>query len=146
MPGRSGWRRVQPPLSATRMRVAMSDLDLDELRAELDGFAQPEKKGGRSPREERVIAGFEEIQRFFEQHGHPPLHGEDRDIFERLYAVRLDRLLASQECRSLLKPLDHQDLLTDVAAATIGFEDSPDDDQLRAELEGAAGAPDITEL
>jgi len=26
----------------------MSDLDLDELRDELDDFAQPEKKGGRS--------------------------------------------------------------------------------------------------
>ena len=38
--------------------------DLDELRAELDEFAQPEKKGGRSPREERIIAGFEDILRF----------------------------------------------------------------------------------
>jgi hypothetical protein len=41
----------------------MSDPDLDELRDELAKFAQPEKKGGRSPREERIIAGFEEIQR-----------------------------------------------------------------------------------
>ena len=40
----------------------MSDLDLDDLRAELDDFAQPEKSGGRSPREERIISGFEEIQ------------------------------------------------------------------------------------
>jgi hypothetical protein len=76
--------------------------DLDELRAELDEFAQPEKKGGRSPREERIIAGFEEIQRFVEQHGRVPQHGEDRDIFERLYAVRLDRLRSLEECRTLL--------------------------------------------
>lgn len=69
----------------------MTDLDLDELRSELDDFAQPEKKGGRSAREERIIAGFEEIQRFVEKHGHAPQHGEGRDIFERLYAVRLDR-------------------------------------------------------
>jgi hypothetical protein len=41
------------------MRAVMSD-DLDELRAELDDFAQPEKNGGRTPREERIIAGFEE--------------------------------------------------------------------------------------
>ncbi|MDP3439290.1 MAG: GIY-YIG nuclease family protein, partial [Azonexus sp.] len=82
--------------------------DLDELRAELDEFAQPEKNGGRSPREERIIAGFEEIQRFVEQHGHVPQHGEDRDIFERLYAVRLDRLRLLEECRSLLVPYDHQ--------------------------------------
>ena len=49
----------------------MSDLDLDELRAELAEFAQPEKKGGRSPREERIIAGFEEIQRFVESTAAP---------------------------------------------------------------------------
>jgi hypothetical protein len=46
----------------------MSNHDLDELRDELAEFAQPEKKGGRSLREERIIAGFEEIQRFLEQH------------------------------------------------------------------------------
>jgi hypothetical protein len=52
----------------------MSDIDLDKLdalREELDGFAQPEKKGGRSAREERIIAGFEEIQRFVDQRGQP---------------------------------------------------------------------------
>jgi hypothetical protein len=89
----------------------MTDLDLDELRAELDDFAQPEKKGGRSAREERIIAGFEEIQSFFEKHGRAPQHGENNDIFERLYAVRADRLRALEECRSLLAPLDHQGLL-----------------------------------
>jgi len=36
----------------------MSELDLDELRSELGDFAQPEKKGGRSARDERVIAGM----------------------------------------------------------------------------------------
>ena len=35
-------------------------------------------------REERIIAGFEEIQRFVEKHGRAPQHGEDRDIIERL--------------------------------------------------------------
>ncbi len=89
----------------------MSDLDLDELRDELADFAQPAKQVGRSPREERIIAGFEEIQRFVEQHGRAPQHGEDRDIFERLYAVRLDRLRALEDCRVLLTPLDHQGLL-----------------------------------
>ena len=62
----------------------MTDLDLDELAAELADFAQPEKKGGRSPHEERIIAGFEEIQRFAEKHGRAPVHGEGRDIFERI--------------------------------------------------------------
>ena len=124
----------------------MTDLDLDELRSELDEFAQPEKKGGRSAREERIIAGFEEIQRFVEKHGRPPQHGEDRDIFERLYAVRLDRLRALEECRTLLKPLDHQGLLTGAEIAPAGFEESMDEDELLAELDGAAGSSDITEL
>lgn len=124
----------------------MSDVDLDELRSELDDFAQPEKKGGRSAREERIIAGFEEIQRFVEQHGRPPQHGEERDIFERLYAVRLDRLRQLEECRSLLAPLDHQGLITGAEAVAASPVDAMDDDALAAELEGAAGAADITAL
>ena len=68
------------------------------MRAELDAFAQPEKKKSLSAREERIIAGFEDIQRFFEQQGRLPQQGEDRDIFERLYAVRLERLRALEDC------------------------------------------------
>lgn len=124
----------------------MSDLDLDELRAELADFAQPEKKGGRTPREERVIAGFEEIQRFTEEHGRAPRHGEDRDIFERLYAVRLDRLRALDEYHELLSTVDHQGLLaTDDSAGLPSVEDM-DADALMAELAGAGGESEITEL
>lgn len=118
------------------------DLDLDELAAELSDFDTPQKAGGRSARDERIIAGFEDIQRFVEQHGRSPLHGEDRDIFERLYAVRLDRLRALQECRAILEPLDHQALLGEsIVASPI---EAMDDDELLAELEGMDG--DITEL
>ena len=124
----------------------MSDLDLDDLRSELDDFAQPEKKGGRSPRDERIIAGFEEIQRFVDEHGRSPLHGEGHEIFERLYAVRLDRLRSLEECRTILAPLDHQGLLTGAEAAALAPVEEMDDDELLAELEGAAGASDITEL
>jgi hypothetical protein len=123
----------------------MSDIDLDELRSELEDFAEPEEKGGRSPRAERIIAGFEEIQRFVEKHGRIPQHGEDRDIFERLYAVRLDRLRALQECRSLLAPLDHQGLLSGAQIAPATSAEAISDDELLAELQGAAGAG-ITEL
>jgi hypothetical protein len=124
----------------------MSNLDLDDLRAELDDFAQPEKKGGRSAREERIIAGFEEIQRFVDTHRHAPEHGESRDIFERLYAVRLDRLRALEECRSLLAPLDRQGLLTGAVTAPTAPVETMDDEELLAELEGAAGTSEITEL
>lgn len=123
----------------------MSDMDLDELRSELDDFAKPEKKSGRSPREERIIAGFEEIQRFVEQNGHAPQHGEDRDIFERLYAVRLDRLRGLEECRELLAPLDHQGLLED-AGSDITDQSDIDDDELLAELTDGTETADITKI
>jgi hypothetical protein len=122
----------------------MSDADLDALAAELAEFAPPEKKGGRPASEERVIAGFEEIQRFYEKHGRTPQHGEDRDIFERLYAVRLDRLRALPDCRALLEPLDHQGLLAAAPAAPV--EETIDIDDLAAELAGIAEADDITVL
>ena len=108
--------------------------DLDELRNELDEFAQPEKKGGRSPREERIIAGFEEIQEFVKKQGRPPQHGEDKDIFERMYAVRLDRIRAQEDCRSLLAPFDHQGLLTDGDTVKEASPEYMSDDELAAEL------------
>ncbi|MGD7196088.1 GIY-YIG nuclease family protein [Ralstonia pseudosolanacearum] len=123
----------------------MNDPDLDELAAELSDFAAPEKKGGRPPREERIIAGFEEIQRFFEKHNRAPQHGEDRDIFERLYAVRLDRLRELPDCRALLAPLDHQGLLAGAPSVTA-TEEPFDVDELAAELAGTANADDITVL
>src|ERR1700730_19039494 len=128
------------------MRVVMSALDLDELRAELDDFAQPEARSGRSPGEERIIAGFEEIQRFVEQYGRAPQHGEDKDIFERLYAVRLDRMRALEECRALLAPLDHHGLLAGADIVPAGPVESMADDELLAELGDAAGEPAITKL
>lgn len=124
----------------------MIDLDLDDLRAELDGFAKPEKNDGRSSREERIIAGFEEIQRFVEKYGRAPQHGEGRDIFERVYAVRLDRLRALEECRVLLNPLDRQGLLANAGIGPAAPVELMDEDELLAELEGAAGTSEITEL
>ena len=123
----------------------MSDPNLDELAEELAEFAEPEKKNGRSAREERIIAGFEEIQRFVEKHGRSPQHGEGRDIFERLYAVRLDRLCALEECRALLAPFDHQSLLSG-AQILAAPADAIDEDELMAELADAAGDSAITEL
>tara|TARA_R110002096_G_scaffold201398_1_gene386002 strand:- start:19959 stop:21143 length:1185 start_codon:yes stop_codon:yes gene_type:complete len=121
--------------------------NLDDLRAELDEFAQPKKKAQRSPREERVIAGFEEIQTFVEQHGRPPRHGEANDIFERLYAVRLDRLRGLEECGELLRDLDHQGLLETGPHSESEFADDVDDDELLAELRSETkGDDDITEL
>ena len=89
------------------MAEHITDEDM-ELLGELGVETAPAQTGGRSAREQRIMAGFEEIERFVEEHGKPPEHGENRDIFERLYAVRLDRLCALEDCRALLAPLDRQ--------------------------------------
>ena len=123
----------------------MRKSDLDDLADELAEFAPVEKTKGRPASEERVIAGFEEIQRFFEKHGRVPQHGEDRDIFERLYAVRLDRLRALPDCRALLEPLDHQRLLSGAAVASEPAA-AYNVDQLAAELAAAPEGEDITVL
>jgi len=116
--------------------------DLDDLRAELDEFARPAKSRPLNSAEARILAGFEEIQRFVEEHAHAPKHGEDRDIFERLYAVRLDKLRKNSEYRELLSPLDSQGLLD--AAAQDSAPDSAefDDEALLAELGDIAGRSD----
>ena len=87
------------------MAEHVTDEDL-ELLDELGVDTAPTASGGRTAREQRIIAGFEEIERFVEEHGRTPEHGESRDIFERLYAVRLDRMRESAECREVLKGLD----------------------------------------
>ena len=118
----------------------------DALLAELGVEVEPTKAGSRTPREERITAGFEEIQRFVKTHGCAPQHGENRDIFERLYAVRLDRIREQEETRSLLTPIDHQAILKGVTATTLPLSDDMDDDALLAELGIEAKAPGITEL
>lgn len=120
--------------------------DDDALLAELGVEIEVKKTVSRTPREERIIAGFEEIQRFVAEHGRAPEHGEDRDVFERLYAVRLDRLREVHECRELVEPLDHQGLLAGSFQAALTDTDDLDDDALLAELGIEVDAPPITEL
>ncbi len=122
----------------------MSDPDLDELRSELAEFAKPQKSIKRTAKEERIISGFEEIQRFVDEHGRPTAHGEERDIFERLYAVRLDRIREQAECRELVEELDHQGLLGDQPIEVVA--DDIDDEALLAELGAESETSDLTQL
>jgi len=118
------------------------DALLEELGVEIEAKAT----GGRTPREERIIAGFEEIQRFVDEHGHTPQHGEDRDIFERLYAVRLDRLRGLTECRTLLGSMDRQGLLGGGESERIAEADDLDDDALLEALGVDGSVEGVTEL
>lgn len=117
----------------------MAEMDDDELLDALGVDVAPLKASSRTPREERIIAGFEDILRFHQTHGRAPQHGEDRDIFERLYAVRLDQLRKLPEAQTLLAPLDSAGLLSG-AASTAANVDALDEDALLAELGvGATG-------
>ena len=118
----------------------------DALLAELGVEVEVKKESSRTSREERVVAGFEEIQHFVEQHGRAPQHGENRDIFERLYAVRLDRLRELAECRAVIEPLDHQGILVSTEPFPVSAVDELDDDELLAQLGVDAESTDITEL
>jgi len=106
----------------------------DALLAELGVEVDVKQAAKRSPREERIIAGFEEIQRFVEQHGRIPEHGEEKDIFERLYVVRLDQIRKQEECRNLLQELDHQGLLGDPFEVKEPEPEVLDDAELLAQL------------
>ena len=126
----------------------MAEMNDDELLDALGVEVAPLKVSSRTPREERIIAGFEDILRFHQAHGRAPLHGEDRDIFERLYAVRLDQIRKLPEAQTLLAGLDAPGLLSGAAAASVDV-DAMDEDTLLAELgigDEPADQRDITVL
>ena len=126
----------------------MADIDDDELLDALGVEVTPLKASSRTPREERIIAGFEDILRFHQTHGRAPLHGEDHDIFERLYAVRLDQLRKLPEAQTLLAGLDTPGLLSGAQSVSASVDDL-DEDALLAELgigDEPADQSDITVL
>ena len=106
----------------------------DALLAELGVEVEAKSKGLHTGREERIIAGFEDIQSFVDGYGRPPQHGEERDVFERIYAVRLDRLREQEECRRLLIEFDRQGLLSGDFASAPHSAEELDDDELLAQL------------
>lgn len=117
----------------------MSEVDDDELLAALGVEVEPVKTSSHTPTEERIIAGFEDILRYYQANGRAPQHGEGRDIFERLYAVRLDQLRKLPEALTLLAARDTPGLLTIVPAAVANVDDL-DEDALLAEL-GVSAEP-----
>jgi hypothetical protein len=128
-----------------KRKSQFTDAD-DALLNELGVEVEVKKAAQYTKEEERVIAGFEEIQRFVENHGHSPQHGEDKDIFERLYAVRLERLNELKAYRELLLPMDHQALLNVGANSASEPEVEMDDDALLEALGVDAEVGSIEEL
>ncbi len=115
---------------------------LDELEVPIE----PEEASRYTPREERIVAGFEEIQRFADRRGRPPNPGARDDLFERLYAARLNRIRELEECGEILAPLGRHGLLTDGGQGRITGANPMDDDELLVELGVNADVRDATKL
>jgi T5orf172 domain len=134
------------------VQPAIQDMDDDALLAALGIELKPLKTVSRTPREERLIAGFEDVLRFYQAQGRLPVNHREADIFERLYAVRLEQLRQLPEAQTLLAPLDSMGVLSGHAQAHAGHgasADDLDDDALLAALGVGASAvsnDDIAQL
>lgn len=111
----------------------MADFSDDELLSELGIDLAPVKSVTYTAKEERLISGFEEIIHFYEEHKRVPSNSIDKDIFERIYAVRLGQLKQSDEAKKLLAAFDHLNLLSDSDNEEADLA-SLEDDDLLAEL------------
>ena len=120
--------------------------DDDALLAELGVETEVRQDQTYTAKQERIIAGFEDIQRFYREHDRLPEHGEGRDIFERLYAVRLDRIRGNAECLDLLKPMDVDGILTDRVCEPSEEYSLDSDDELLEALGVSASDDDITTM
>lgn len=112
------------------------DLTGEELLEELGIDLGDEVASRYTARQERVIAGFEDIVRFREANGRVPLNRQDGSIFERIYAVRLDQLrrLPSDDL-ALLLGLDVHGLLKGSVSPDDVHELEIEGEELLASLE-----------
>lgn len=104
------------------------------LLAELGIEVEVKKHANYTSREERIIAGFEEIKKFVHDNDRLPEHGEDKEIFERLFAIRLDQIRGNEESKILLQKFDDQGLLAGGYQPIVDETEDLDDDELLAQL------------
>jgi len=89
----------------------------------------------KNSKEEYIISGFEEIQAFFEKFRRIPENNAEKDIHERILAVRLNQIKINEEILNILKPFDKQGLLNKVTLKDNFIDENLDDEQLLKELE-----------
>ncbi|NAR60987.1 GIY-YIG nuclease family protein [Acinetobacter haemolyticus] len=108
----------------------MADISDDDLLSELGIDLAPVKQVTYTAKEERLISGFEEVIQFYEINQRIPSNSNNADIFERLYAVRLDQLRKLPEAMSLLEDLDQHNLLNSITSEPSDISELEDDDLL----------------
>ena len=106
----------------------------NDLLAELGIEVSAKRTSKYTAVEQRIVTGFEEIQKFVDKNGRHPNSGEDKDIFERIYAVRLERIKSLNKSNSLLSDIDYQNLLSSTASQDDNNFENLDDDQLLEQL------------
>ena len=112
----------------------MADISDDDLLSELGIDLAPVKQVTYTAKEERLISGFEEVLQFYEINQRIPSNSNNADIFERLYAVRLDQLRKLPEAISLLKDFDQYNLLNNSTTSEPSDMSELEDDDLLSEL------------
>lgn len=121
-------------------------LSIDQIAEDLAEFDVKKKSKSASPRDDRIVAGFEEINRFVSEHQREPQNIEGRDIFERLYAVRLEQIRRIEGVSELLGEIDTHSLLDPSCMQPDAASEKVDDEALLAELEADFGDDDLTDL
>ena len=125
----------------------MSETTDRDLLNQLGVDLEVKKQHSLTPIQENIISDFEEIQRFYDAFNRIPLNQEGRDVFERLYAVRLNQICENEECLSLLKILDYQNLIsTNSSKDKDDFHQDIDDSELLSKLGMDQELNKITEL
>ncbi|HEO1800845.1 TPA: GIY-YIG nuclease family protein [Acinetobacter baumannii] len=112
----------------------MADISDDDLLSELGIDLAPVKQVTYTAKEERLISGFEEIVQFYEKNHRVPSNSNDTDIFERLYAVRLNQLRKLPEAISLLEDFDQYNLLINSTTSEASNMSELEDEDLLTEL------------
>lgn len=82
-----------------------------EILDDLGVVVTDTSKAKYSPWQQRVIAGFEDIQRFVEENNRLPSKDATDNLFEPIYAIRLERIKSIPKACELLEPFDSQNLI-----------------------------------
>jgi hypothetical protein len=111
------------------------DLSGEELLEDLGIELTEEVTEGYTSRQGRIVSGFEDLLRFHEANGRVPQHTQTGDIFERLYAVRLDQIRKlPPDDLALVLPIDSYGLLKDSTDRSTVSEDEIEGEELLAAL------------
>ena len=105
--------------------------DDDELIRELDLEIKKNKTTKFSDEIQRVITKFQEIQTFYDDNKRLPSFDNQKNIFERIYAVRLEKILKNESFKKILETYDRNNLLKNINFKKTSIHNLSDDQILK---------------